>query len=60
MRNTSRRAVIKAGLASIAAMGPLGRAFAQESDSLQDLGGAMLSTPPATIFTAREIVTLDR
>ena len=59
MRDISRRAVIKAGLAGAAAMGALGRGFAQESDSLQELGGAMLSAPPATIFTAREIVTLD-
>lgn len=59
MRDISRRTVIKAGLAGAAVMGPLGRALAQESDSLQELGGAMLSAPPATIYTAQEIVTLD-
>lgn len=59
MRDISRRTVLKAGLVGAAAMGAFGRAFAQESDSLQELGGAMLSAPPATIFTAREIVTLD-
>ena len=59
MSDISRRTIIKVGLASAAAMGPLGRALAQESDSLQELGGALLSAPAATIYTAREIVTLD-
>lgn len=59
MSDFSRRTVIKAGLASAAAIGPLGRALAQESDSLQELGGAMLAAPAATIYIAQEIVTLD-
>lgn len=53
-----RRNFVGAGFAATYALHPLGRAFAQ-TNSLQDVGGLAASAPAATIFTAREIVTLD-
>jgi len=54
----NRRNFIGAGFAATYALHPFGRAVAQ-TNSLQDVGGLAASTPTATIFTAREIVTLD-
>ena len=54
----SRRAFVGSGLGGMAALSPLTLAAAQ-SASLQDIGGSTIGPPTATIFTAREIVTLD-
>ena len=54
----NRRALLGAGLTSIAACGHASTARAL-TESLTDLGGEMLTAPTATIYTAREIVTLD-
>jgi predicted amidohydrolase YtcJ len=46
------------GIAGASAMAASGRALAL-TDSLTDLGSALVAPPAATIYTAREIVTLD-
>jgi len=58
MTRIDRRKFIGAGLAGATVMWPLGHAFAL-TDSLSDLGGSIVSPPQATIYTAREIITLD-
>jgi predicted amidohydrolase YtcJ len=58
MNRLTRRTFVGAGLASFSAIGLSGRALAL-TDSLTDLGASMVASPPATVFTAREIVTLD-
>jgi predicted amidohydrolase YtcJ len=58
MTRLTRRTLVGAGLASFSAIGLSGRALAL-TDSLTDLGASMVASPPATVFTAREIVTLD-
>ena len=58
MKNVNRRTFIGAGIAAASALHPFGRAIAT-TGSLQDVGSLTASTPMATIFTAREIVTLD-
>jgi predicted amidohydrolase YtcJ len=58
MARINRRKFVEAGFAVAAVAGPFSRALAQ-TDTLQDLGGSILSMPTAKIYTAREIVTLD-
>lgn len=58
MNPLTRRALLRSSAASFGMMAISGPAVAL-SESLTDIGGAMLGTPPATIYTAREIVTLD-
>lgn len=58
MTNLTRRTVVIAGLAGFSAMAVSERALAL-TKSLTDLGSSMLASPSATVFTAREIVTLD-
>jgi len=58
MKHISRRALLGTSLAGISALAASRSALAL-TESLTDIGGSMLSAPPATIFTAREIVTLD-
>ncbi len=58
MLKIDRRSLLKTGFAGATYLSPLGSALAQ-TKSLSDIGGAIVSTPEATIFTAREIVTLD-
>ncbi len=53
-----RRHFLKAALSGSTAMALPGIGWAQ-SISLSDIGGSILGGPPATVFTAREIVTLD-
>jgi hypothetical protein len=53
-----RRTFIVAELTAAHALHPFATAVAQ-TNSLQDVGGLAASTPTATIFTAREIITLD-
>jgi predicted amidohydrolase YtcJ len=54
----NRRRVLGASLAGFSAALPTGRAGALTA-SLSDVGAAMVALPVATVFTAREIVTLD-
>lgn len=58
MAGLGRRTFILTGLLSATALSPAGRALAQ-TGSLQDVGSLALGSPRATVFTAREIVTLD-
>ena len=58
MNHISRRALLGTSLAGISALA-VSRSALALTESLTDIGGSMLSPPPATIFTAREIVTLD-
>lgn len=58
MKKLSRRKLLKASVASASLMGTAGWAIGQTS-SLSDIGGTILSLPRATIYTAREIITLD-
>ena len=57
MTDLTRRLLLATGLAGLGAL-PFGRASAL-TGSLTDLGDLMAAAPPATIYTAREIVTLD-
>jgi predicted amidohydrolase YtcJ len=54
----NRRTFMGVGIGGAAALSPVSLAYAQ-TGSLQDIGGIAVSPPTATIFTAREIVTLD-
>lgn len=54
----TRRTLLRSGATGFGMIAASAPAFAL-SESLTDIGGAMLNTPPATIYTAREIVTLD-
>ena len=56
MTRLTRRMLM--GIAGASAMAASGRALAL-TDSLTDLGSALVAPPAATIYTAREIVTLD-
>ena len=58
MPKSNRRAFLRAGVASATALTPLSAAFGQSS-SLSDLGAAIVPLPTVTVYTAREIVTLD-
>jgi predicted amidohydrolase YtcJ len=54
----SRRALMGAGLAGVSAMATSSTALGL-TGSLTELGASMVASPVATVFTAREIVTLD-
>lgn len=56
MTRLTRRMLM--GLAGASAVAASGRALAL-TESLTDLSGAMVGTPASTIYSAREIVTLD-
>lgn len=58
MTRFTRRTLIGAGLAGIPALATSGQALAL-TGSLTDIGGRLVETPMATIFIAREFVTLD-
>lgn len=58
MTLVTRRSILLGGVAGIALLGPVARAFGQ-TKSLTDVGLLMNSAPEATIYQAREIVTLD-
>lgn len=58
MTTFSRRFVLAAGLAGGGALAAPHSALAL-TESLTDIGGALLSAPRATIYLAREIVTLE-
>ncbi|WP_170563829.1 amidohydrolase [Ruegeria atlantica] len=58
MKDIGRRKFVGAGIASAATLTPLQHVLA-ETGSLQDIGGSIVSLPQATIYTAREIITLD-
>ena len=58
MKDIGRRRFVRTGLASAAALTPLRHALA-ETGSLQDIGGSIVTAPQATIYTAREIITLN-
>jgi len=58
MPRFDRRKFIAAGLGGLAAGSPLAGALAK-TRSLQDLGASAFAPAQATVFTAREIVTLD-
>ena len=58
MDSYHRRIVLQTLLAGASGVWPLASAFAQTT-SLTDLGAAMAPVSGATIYTAREIVTLD-
>lgn len=58
MRKVNRRKFLGTGVASATALTPLGAAFGQSS-SLSELGTAIIPLPTVTIYTAKEIVTLD-
>lgn len=57
MAGIDRRKVLVGG-AGVALLGSLGKAAGQ-TRSLSDLGAAVVPLPEVTVFTAREIVTLD-
>ena len=58
MIKINRRTFVRVGIGGTVALSPVSRAYAQ-TGSLQDIGSVAVSSPTATIFTAREIVTLD-
>ena len=58
MPKINRRRFLRAGVASATALTPLSAAIGQSS-SLSDLGAAIVPLPTVTVYTAREIVTLD-
>lgn len=58
MADFSRRRFLKSALINSTALALAGQAMAQAT-SLSDVGGAILGLETATVFTAREIVTLD-
>lgn len=58
MNRLTRRTLICAGLGGFSAMSVSDRALAL-TESLTDIGGSMVEAPMATVFTAKEIVTLD-
>lgn len=58
MIRLTRRMLVGAGLGGFSAMAVSERALAL-TESLTDIGGSMVEAPMATIFTAKEIVTLD-
>ncbi|PRY19761.1 hypothetical protein CLV78_1184 [Aliiruegeria haliotis] len=58
MTLTTRRSVLRAALLGATCLTSLGRGAIAQS-SLSDIGSAMATSPDATIYTAREIVTLD-
>lgn len=58
MTDFHRRTILGVGLLGASAFTPWGRAVAN-TGSLQDVGGIVAANPRATIFTAREILTLD-
>ena len=58
MIKLDRRTFIWTGLLGATALTPVGRAVAA-TGSLQDVGKLAVAAPRATIYTAREIVTLD-
>jgi predicted amidohydrolase YtcJ len=58
MAGLNRRTFIRIGLLGATALTPVARALAQ-TGSLQDVGSLAMGAPQATIYTAREIVTLD-
>jgi predicted amidohydrolase YtcJ len=58
MPKFDRRKLIAGGLGGLAVGSPLARVLAQ-THSLQDVGASAVASAPATVFTAREIVTLD-
>lgn len=58
MVKVDRRRFIWTALSGATALTPFGRAMAT-TGSLQDVGSLALGLPQATVFTAREIVTLD-
>ncbi|MFO0994769.1 MAG: hypothetical protein U1E67_22880 [Hyphomicrobiales bacterium] len=58
MGTLSRRTFLGTGLAGLSAMAASGHVVAQ-TESLSDLGASLMASPTATVFTARDIVTLD-
>ena len=58
MTKINRRGFLRAGIAGATALTPLSAAFGQSS-SLSELGTAIVPLPKVTVYTAREIVTLD-
>lgn len=58
MAGLDRRTFIRTALMGASALTPVGRAMAQ-TGSLQDVGSLAMAAPQVTIYTAREIVTLD-
>jgi len=58
MKKIDRRTLLKTGFAGATALSPVGSVLAQ-TRSLSDIGAEFASAPHATIFTAREIITLD-
>lgn len=58
MTNLNRRTFVWASLLGATSLTPAGRAIAL-TGSLQDVGSLAMAAPKATIYTAREIVTLE-
>lgn len=58
MTRLTRRTLIGAGLAGFSAMAMSEQALAL-TESLTDIGESLVEAPMATIFTAKEVVTLD-
>lgn len=58
MVEMSRRTLLGLGLTGTFGLRPVAPAFAL-TDSLSDLGSAVVSAPTVTVYTAREIITLD-
>jgi predicted amidohydrolase YtcJ len=58
MARLDRRTFIRTGLLGATALTPAGRAMAL-TGSLQDVGSIAVAAPRATVYIAREIVTLD-
>ena len=58
MRTISRRNLLKAGVSGVALLLPSSRTFGQTS-SLSDIGTSILAIPAVTVYTAREVLTLD-
>lgn len=58
MNDLTRRGVMRLGLAG-AGVAWAGNGANALTDSLSDIGGSIVAAPQATVYTAREILTLD-
>jgi hypothetical protein len=54
----SRRTFLGTGLAGLSAVAASGHALAQ-TESLSELGASLMASPTVSVFTARDIITLD-
>ncbi|MGA8054713.1 MAG: amidohydrolase [Burkholderiales bacterium] len=59
LRSAAISVLLAAALSTFAASGALAQTSAPQDFSLQDLAGRVFQEPPATIYVAREFITMD-